>query len=84
MIVTETSLGRIPPQSEVKNLCTCTNATVYIGYPIKKKTMEAGGKRFNQMCVPLTIALSPAFLAASTLQPCRNAILLLSVSPWPS
>ena len=29
-------------------------------------------------CVrPLTIALSPALLAASTLQSCRNAILLL-------
>ena len=33
------------------------------------------------MCVPLAIALSSALLAASTLQPCRNAILLLSVSP---
>ena len=35
----------------------------------------------NQMCVPLTIALCPALLATSALQPCRNAILLLSVSP---
>ena len=35
------------------------------------------------MCVPLTMALSPALLAATTLQPCRNAILLLSVSPSP-
>ena len=34
------------------------------------------------MCVPLTIALSPALLASSTVQPCRNAILLLSVFPW--
>ena len=33
------------------------------------------------MCVPLAIALCLALLAASTLQPCRNAILLLSVSP---
>ena len=36
----------------------------------------------DQMCGPLTIALSPALLAASTVQPCRNAILLLSVFPW--
>ena len=35
----------------------------------------------RQICAPLTIALCPALLAASTLQPCRNAILLLSVSP---
>ena len=36
----------------------------------------------GQICGPRTIALCPALLAASTLQPCRNAILLLSVSPW--
>ena len=38
----------------------------------------------QQICGPRTIALCPALLAASTLQPCRTAILLLSVSPWPS
>ena len=32
-----------------------------------------------QMCGPLAIALTPALLVASTLQPSRNAILLLSI-----
>ena len=38
-----------------------------------------GTLRSYQMCAPLTISLSPATLAAATLEPCRNAILLLSV-----
>ena len=38
----------------------------------------------QQMCAALAMALNPALLTASTLQPCRNAILLLKVSPWPS
>ena len=38
----------------------------------------------NQTCAPLPIALSPALLAGSAFQPCRNAIFLLLVSLGPS
>ena len=49
---------------------------------IEQVRLLAKKKAHNfQMCVPLTIALTPALLAASTFTPCRNAILLLSVSP---
>ena len=54
------------------------------GLGLLAASMPVHGKRNmpkEQICGPRTIALCPALLAASTLQPCRNAILLLSVSP---
>ena len=80
--------GRNPSPSTYYDSCykfNFTNAWEPAG-TMKTPSAYAGESRhgpLTQMCAPPTKALSPALLDASTLQLCRNSILLLSVSPGP-